>query len=172
MKKISLALGLSALVLLSACEKKSSDAVAPETTVSSDVFKVVTPTKEQAANPAHGGEEWFAYGAVGGTTKGIAISGIANAQYFKDGTFAINVHINAPVPQKGTHYDAWVSNGSSIVHMGTFISPTSDVRMGLSSEVKKDLRNSSTFLVTLEKDTNPATQGTVVGKGTLKYYKR
>lgn len=160
------------VLFLAACGKKQTVTVPGDSVIGSDVFHVVLPTDEQKKNPPHGQELWFAYGAVAGTKTGTPVSGIANAQYFKDGTFAVNAHINIPVPEKGTHYEGWVSNGSQKVNIGEFTSPTADVRMGLSFEVKKDLRSSTKVLVTLEKDNDQATEGEIIAEGTVKYYKR
>jgi predicted small lipoprotein YifL len=168
--RIASTLVIVSLLSLAACRKAGPE-VSSEAQ-GADVFRVIMPSQEAQKKPAHGEENWFAYGAVTGSEPGIAISGVANAQYFQDGTFAVNARINSPVPAKGTHYDGWITDGTTTVRMGTFSSPTGDVRMGLMFEGKKDYRAYTTFLVTLETDTDVNTVGKVVGEGTVKRYER
>lgn len=161
---LTLFLGLS----LTACGK--SGTVSTDAPIGTEVFHVVMPTKEQRENPVHGDEQWFAYGAISG--KAIPASGVANMQFFRDGTFAVSMRVNIEIPAKGKHYEAWIANGQKKIHIGTITSPTDDVRMSLVFEKKQDLRAYTTLLVTRESDENTATEGELVAEGTVKYYKR
>jgi len=164
MKKLLAPLFLTA-VLLTACGGGSdSDKKVIDTVV------VKSPNKDgtTAFKDAKYGEElWLGVGAIAGV-EGVNANGIAQSNYYSEGTYLHTVQMNIEQAPKDHFYEGWlVKEGEAPISTGPIKSRVGDVRHAMSFEITQDLREYTKAIITLEPDDGNPAPAAHVAEGTL-----
>lgn len=181
MRKLLL-LPVLALLLLPACGKDepadtetgTGSGVTVEENLGVQVLKQPMPVGGKVELPGHGEEEWFAYGAMAGTSFTPA-NGVVTGHVFTDATTVVTMQFNVGPAKDGTYYEAWIKNPKTdqSISMGQLINGQGDARHGLRYESPEDQRAYTDVRVTLEQDDgNADASTTLVATGILKPTKR
>ncbi len=158
MKKLSLFVVVVA-VLFSACGKK--DAVDPAAMDKAKKYNQVIQKGNDPADPIHGAQTTFSYGAISGVAPAKA-NGIGYLRTFADGSSIVTVNVNILKAPEKTSYTVMLKNTATNVMMevGILESILGDTRHSVELSTKSDVRGYNTVNVYLGK--------VLVAEGTLK----
>jgi len=124
---------------------------------------VAMPEGGKIVHPAHGPEEFFAYGAMTGV-EGTAANGVVQLQEFEDKTSILTLQLNIEQAPEGTFYSAAAVNASDRMELGQLQNLFGDVRHQIESVQQVALRNFMSIEVSLN--------GEIVARGSLREVKR
>lgn len=148
MKKRSLLVAASALLLLTACW--GDDVSVEDDADRVQEIQIPMPSGE-IRHPTAGLEQWFAIGPVNGSAEHPA-NGVAQSHYFEAGLYLHTIQANILPAPEGFFYESWLSNGTDVKSTGHLTNNFGDSRHNVQFEANEDLRGYLQVLITLEPD--------------------
>jgi hypothetical protein len=153
MKKSLSIVILSAALVLAACGKAPS----PTTVIPPDDGSTASKISEynkvtgasNSADPVHGKETVFAYGAVSGISP-VGANGVGFMHTYADGVSQVQVNLNILQAKSGTYHTVWLTDGTTYLRVGTLNSIIGDARHSTKLETKENIGSMHMVLVTLE----------------------